>query len=62
MIEKYVIGMVGVICLSAIEITALVMGVDGVFLAGIVGAISGMVAGICGFTIGVTQAKKEAEK
>ena len=51
-----VLAIVSMSCITAMEITALVLGVNGAALAAVVAAV----AGLGGYTIG--QAKKETEK
>lgn len=61
--SKHIMILAGVGCvmLGAIEITALFMGVDGLYLSGVVGAISAIVAGACGFSIGTVKAATKTE-
>lgn len=46
------VGIVGMICLTALGLMALSQGVDGVLLAGVATGIGGIVAGLGGFIIG----------
>ena len=53
------VAMFGVGCLTALEITALMVGVDGQFFSLVVGAIGTIIGGVIGYT--KAKAKGEPE-
>lgn len=56
---KYFITAIGITGVTIIETAALITGVDGAYLAGCVGAISALVGGCIGVTIGSINKNQE---
>lgn len=54
---KYILGTVGIVCLTAIEVSALLTHTDGQYLSVIVGGISAIMSGIIGYGAGKSKAE-----
>lgn len=52
---KYIFGFVAVICITAMEVVAMLKGIDGQTFATAIAAVVGIAAGLGGYTVGKTK-------
>ena len=51
--NKWTLATVGVVCVTIIEIIALLKGINGVYLSACIGAILALIGGVAGFNMGM---------
>jgi hypothetical protein len=57
--EKFAFGLGAIVCLTALEISALATHTDGAYFAPIMAAIGGIVGGLLGLTVNVVKAASQ---